>query len=195
MTSKLSVILLGIFAEREIGAYELIKLLEEHGTMEFYPMGESTIYAAVKKLEKQGLITGEKIPQDTAPPKTIYKITEKGEEQLKQQVGEFLNKWLEDGGEFEIGLLLSSKLRKDEVLKRLKNKLLKLEKIYFDLRKKILSLEQNRSTSNFSIIAVHKHRLHLIEAERKTINELIKELNIHKGKRSAKSFYDLRTTS
>lgn len=194
MISKLSAILLGVFAEKELSAYELIKLLDDYNTSRFYPIGESTVYSTVKKLEKQGLITGKIIKQEKLPSKTVYAITEKGIEELHETISSYLDKWLQDGGEFEIGMLLSGRLRKDEIMKKLKHKLHELEKLYFELRKIILVLEQNRNSTNFTTIAVLKHRKHLIEAERKTINELIKEFNIQRGKRTSKYFYDLRIT-
>ncbi len=192
MLTKISTILLGIFAEKEISAYDLLKLLQEHETIKYYPMGESSIYAAVKKLEKDGLISGNTFEQEKLPSKKVFKITAKGEERLNATISSYLDKWLQDGGEFEIGILLLNRLKKDEIMIKLKNKLHELEKLYYELKKTILRLEQNRSSIPFTTIAVLKHRRHIIEAERKTINELIKEINIHRGRRSAKSFYDLR---
>ncbi len=191
MLSKMSAILLGIFAEKELSAYELLKLLQENETMNYYPMGESSVYAAVKKLEKDGMIEGVVVEQEKMPSKKVFKITEKGNEELNNSALSYLDMLVKDGGEFEVGVLLLNRLKKDEIMKKLKNKLHELEKLYFDLKKTILFLEQNRSLP-FTTIAVLKHRRHLIEAERKTINELIRELNTQRGRRSAKSFYDFR---
>ena len=192
MLSKISTILLGIFAEKEIAAYDLIKLLQEHNTLDYYPMGESSVYAAVKKLEKEGLITGELVENEKLPAKKVFRITDKGSEELNSTISAYLDKWIQDGGEFEVGILLLNRLKKEEIMKKLKNKLHELEKLYYELKKTILRLEQNRVNIPFTTIAVLKHRRHIIEAERKTINELIREMNTMRGRRTAKSFYDLR---
>ncbi len=192
MLSKIAAILLGVFSEKELSAYELTKLLEEYETTNYFPIGDSSVYATVKKLEMKEYIEGRIIQGDKSPSKTKFKITEKGKAELDKTISQYLDKLIKNGGEFEIGILLLNRLKKDEIMKKLKNKLHQLEKTYYDLKRIILRLEQNRSNVSFTTIAVLKHRRHIVEAERKTVNELIKLMNIQQGRRSAKNFYDLR---
>jgi hypothetical protein len=69
-------------------------------------------------------------------------------------------------------------LSKADILQKLKKKLERLENISYNIRKQILTFEMDPSRVAFTSLAMLKHRMHLIEAEMKTLRELIKELNI-----------------
>ncbi len=86
-----------------------------------------------------------------------------------------------DTSRFDIAILLMHNLDSNEIQKRLKKKLEMLESNYYDIRKQLLSLEIERHKVGFTTIAMLKHRLHKIEAEIKTIKEIIKELNTTKN--------------
>jgi predicted RNA-binding protein len=69
-------------------------------------------------------------------------------------------------------------LSKPEILIKLKKKLERLESNSYTIRKQILSFEMDSTKVAFTSLSMLKHRMHLIEAELKTIRELIKELNV-----------------
>jgi hypothetical protein len=48
----------------------------------------------------------------------------------------------------------------------------------YNIRKQVLNFEMDPSRVAFTSLTMLKHRMHLLEAEMKTIRELIKELNV-----------------
>ncbi|MBZ0182047.1 MAG: helix-turn-helix transcriptional regulator [Melioribacteraceae bacterium] len=178
---KLSTLILGILAEQEISPYQLNKLLKDLDTKKWFPIAESTVYATVTKLKSKGLIEGRKERLGKLPERTIYRITTKGEEEFKSAVSNYFDRMDSDTSRFDIAILLMHNLDSNEIQKRLKKKLEMLESNYYDIRKQLLSLEIERHKVGFTTIAMLKHRLHKIEAEIKTIKEIIKELNTTKN--------------
>ena len=80
MLSKLALLLLGFIAERPLNPYEIKKLFAHLNVDRWFPIGSSSIYAAIKALVKKDYVAGEKIKSCNMPEKTIYSITAKGGE-------------------------------------------------------------------------------------------------------------------
>jgi DNA-binding PadR family transcriptional regulator len=178
MLSKLAALILGIVSERERNPYEITKMLEQLNTRKFLPLADSTVYATINNLKKQGLITGRTERTGNLPEKTIYSVTPEGEFEFHESITCFLEDDLTSPSNFDIGILLMHNLSKPEILMKLKKKLERLEGNSYTIRKQILSFEMDSSKVAFTSLSMLKHRMHLIEAELKTIRELIKELNV-----------------
>lgn len=191
MLSKLAALILGILAERERNPYEITKMLEELNTKKWLPVADSTIYATINNLKKLELIDGRTERTGNLPEKTIYAITQLGEEQLRVSITSFLEEDASSIAEFDIGILLMYNLSKPEILQKLKKKLERLESNIYGIRKQIIALEMDPGKIAFTSLSMLKHRFHLLEAESKTIRELIKELNIRQSI-SDLSPFDLR---
>jgi DNA-binding PadR family transcriptional regulator len=195
MLSKLSVLMLGIISEREINPYEVTKMLEELQLKKWLPLADSTVYVTINNLKKQGLILGRCERTGNLPEKTIYSITPEGENELQHSVTSFLeDDDLTGPSNFDIGILLMYNLSKPEILFKLKKKLERLESTSYNARKQILNLEMDPGRIAFTSLTMLKHKMHLIEAEMKTIIELIKELNVRMNV-SDLSPFDLRMLS
>ena len=195
MLSKLSVLMLGIISEREINPYEVTKMLEELQLKKWLPLADSTVYVTINNLKKQGLILGRCERNGNLPEKTIYSITPEGEYELQRSVTSFLeDDDLTGPSNFDIGILLMYNLSKPEILFKLKKKLERLESTSYNARKQILNLEMDPGRIAFTSLTMLKHKMHLIEAEMKTIRELIKELNVRMNV-SDLSPFDLRMLS
>ncbi len=178
MLSKLATLILGIIAERERNPYDVIKMLSELQTKKWLPLADSTVYATINNLKKRNLIAGRMEKSGNLPERTIYSITAEGEYELQFSITSFLEEDASISSGFDIGVLLMYNLSKPEILIKLKKKLERLESNSYNLRKQILNLEMDASKVAFTSLAMLKHRMHLIEAEMKTIRELIKELNV-----------------
>lgn len=178
MLSKLATLILGILSEHERSPYEITKMLEYLQTKKWLPLADSTVYATINNLKKRGLITGRIEKNGNLPEKTIYNITPEGEFELQESITAFLSEDNYQTSHFDIGILLMHNLSKSEILIKLKKKLERLESTAFDIRKQIFAFERDTGKIAFSSLAMLKHRLHINEAEIKTIKELIKELNI-----------------
>jgi len=192
MLSKSSVIILGFLHEGDKNPYEIVRLYKELGMSRWFKIAESTIYAAVSKLEEKGFIKGKTVEQDALPQKTIYSITPEGETELKRAVLYYLDEWGSETSKFEIGILLIDTLSKDEILKKLKKKLGELDKTFYEVKRHILNLERSSPPVPFSTMAVFKHKYHTLDAERKTINDLIRVLNTRRGRKPNRTAFDLR---
>ncbi|MHB8906248.1 MAG: PadR family transcriptional regulator [Melioribacteraceae bacterium] len=178
MLSKLAALILGVVSERERNPYEITKMLEQLNTRKLLPLADSTVYATINNLKKQGFITGRTERNGNLPEKTIYSITPEGEFEFHESITSFLEDDVNSPSNFDIGILLMHNLSKPEILIKLKKKLERLESNSYTIRKQILSFEMDSTKVAFTSLSMLKHRMHLIEAELKTIRELIKELNV-----------------
>jgi DNA-binding PadR family transcriptional regulator len=191
MLSKLATLILGILAERERNPYDITKMLTELQTKKWLPLADSTVYATINNLKKKELIIGRSEKLSNLPEKTIYSISPEGEYELHSSITAYLEEDSTSTSGFDIGILLMYNLSKPEVMLKLKKKLERLEANSYNIRKQILNLEMDQSKVAFTSLAMLKHRNHLIEADLKTIRELIKELNIRQNI-SELSPFDLR---
>lgn len=178
MLSKLATLILGILSEKERNPYEITKMLEYLNTKKWLPLADSTVYATINNLKKRGLISGRIEKSGNLPEKTIYNITPEGEFELQESITGFLSEDNYQPTNFDIGILLMNNLSKAEILIKLKKKLERLEASAFDIRKQVFAFERDSNKIAFTSLSMLKHRLHISEAEIKTIKELIKELNI-----------------
>jgi DNA-binding PadR family transcriptional regulator len=191
MLSKLATLILGVLAEKERNPYEITKMLNDLHTRKLLPLADSTVYATINNLKKKNLITGRQERSGNQPEKTIYNITPEGEFELHASVTSFLEEDSSFSSGFDIGILLMYNLSKPEILLKLKKKLERLESNSYAVRRQVLSLEMDISKIAFTSLTMLKHRLHLMEAEIKTVKELIRELNIRQSI-SELSAFDLR---
>ena len=178
MLSKLATLILGILSEREHNPYEITKMLEKLNTRKWLPLADSTVYATINNLKKNGLILGRQERSGNLPEKTIYNITPEGEFELHSSITSFLEDDSTSSSNFDIGILLMYNLSKPEIMMKLKKKIERLENFSYNIRKQILSFEMEPSKVAFTSLTMLKHRMHITEAEMKTIRELIKELNV-----------------
>ena len=177
MLSKLATLILGILSERERNPYEITKMLSVLQTKKWLPMADSTVYATINNLKKKGLILGRTEKDGNLPEKTIYSITNDGESELQQTITSFLEEDSSISSGFDIGILLMHNLSKQEVQIKLKKKLERLESSFYVIRKQILGFEMDTQKIAFTALSMLKHRQHLVEAEIKTVKELIRDLN------------------
>lgn len=193
MLSKLATLILGILSEKERNPYDITKMLSEMNTRKWLPLADSTVYATINNLKKNGLINGRQERSGNLPEKTIYNITSEGEFELHNSITTYLEEDASTSTGFDIGILLMHNLSKPEILMKLKKKLERLEANAYTIRKQIFNFEMDPTRIAFTSLAMLKHRLHLMEAEIKTVKELIKELNIRTDI-SELSPFDMRMT-
>ena len=72
---------LELIKKEDTYAYEISKQLEELG---FGEVSEGTIYPIILRLQKNKLIFGEKRPSPSGPERKYYKLTQEGQEYLKE---------------------------------------------------------------------------------------------------------------
>ena len=177
MLSKISTLILGVLFEKERNPYEITKMLNNLNLRKCLNIADSTVYATINTLKRQGLIKGETIKEGNFPEKTIYSITAEGEFELNNTISNYLEENDPDGSKFDIALILLHHLSKDEVLQKLKIKLENLESSTYEIKTQIINLERERTIA-FTGLLLLKHRLYMAETEIRTIKEIIREFNI-----------------
>ena len=78
------ILCLGVLADGEASGYEIKKQMEEGPLAHFYRAGFGSIYPALNKLDKEGLVTCTEMAQEKRPGKKIYRITERGKEAFRE---------------------------------------------------------------------------------------------------------------
>lgn len=81
-------VILGLLAIRGgLSGYQINDIVRNQ-LNHFYDGGYGMIYPTLKKLEKEGLVTKEKVTQDEKPNKNIFYITDTGKKEFSLIVNE-----------------------------------------------------------------------------------------------------------
>lgn len=81
--------ILGLLAADARHGYELLDCFRDPAQLgEVWNLSTSQLYAVLKRLDQQGLITGRQIQSDNAPTRTEYRLTDAGIERLKRWLDE-----------------------------------------------------------------------------------------------------------
>jgi DNA-binding PadR family transcriptional regulator len=81
--------ILGMIAVHGRHGYQLIDQFQNPNILgEIWKMSTSQIYAVLKRLEAQDMITGQVLESDTAPSRTEYGLTAKGQDRLERWLDE-----------------------------------------------------------------------------------------------------------
>lgn len=76
---------LGVLSHQEASGYDIRQYFEE-ALSTFQQTSFGSIYPALAKLEEQGWVTSRVEPQDKRPDKTMYRITQAGQDELQRQL-------------------------------------------------------------------------------------------------------------
>ena len=77
----MGLLLLGLIAQREMYGYELVAELRRQ-TDAVVDLPEGTVYPALRRLERQGLIAGRWVELPDTPRRRYYALTQHGERAL-----------------------------------------------------------------------------------------------------------------
>lgn len=123
MLSKPATLLLGIIYEKPLNAYEITKLLAYMNIKWWFNIADSTVYTTLKNLEKRNFIKGTIERIGNMPDRTIYSLTEKGKDELKETIKESILQFSYDTNIFTIAAfnmdILETEERKELLEKRL----------------------------------------------------------------------------
>lgn len=78
-----SLLLLGLLGEREMYGYELVAELRAR-TEALIDLPEGTVYPALRRLERDGLVAGRWVEVDGSPRRRYYALTAAGERALAE---------------------------------------------------------------------------------------------------------------
>lgn len=135
MLSKATTLLLGIIYDKPLNAYEITKLLNYMNIQWWFYIADSTVYTTLKNLEKRELITGTVEKVRNMPDRTIYSLTEKGQNELKDTIRKSIVQFHYDTNIFTIAAFLINILEDEEAIKLLKERLQILQSYLDGIRK------------------------------------------------------------
>lgn len=173
--SKVSTLILGIIAEKPVNPYEITKLLERIQVKDWFSVASSSVYVTIKKLDKQGHISGKNIKEGNMPEKTVYTVTKKGKKALSYTITEFLLNNELDPVKFNIACVMICHLEKDYAMNVLKRRLLFLNG-YENGIKEHYSYEKDEHLIPYPGLTIIRNNIYLVEAEIRITEELIKEV-------------------
>ena len=173
MLSKIALLVLSCIAEKPLNPYQLKKLFAHLNLARWFPMADSSMYAAIKTLVKNGYIAGTKARSGNMPEKTIYTITSEGQHALERNLLAHLHEHEHIVSEFDVTMLFLCHLPKDAALQTLHKRrdfamreIAGQQQAHDNLRGKIPEL---------GLINI-RHSMYKREAELKTVTELIELL-------------------
>jgi|WetSurMetagenome_2_1015567.scaffolds.fasta_scaffold175584_2 DNA-binding PadR family transcriptional regulator len=172
MLSKINTILLGLIAQKPLNPYEIQNILNKINIRNWFPIAESSVYSGIRSLHEKGWIQGEPSKESNMPEKTIYYLTEKGSEELKNSIEGYISNLDLDLVAFSIGIYFMCLLNKDDVTIILNIKLKSLGRETLSLKKQ---LDENSHPAIAKLMI--KHRIYLNYSETRTIREILEKMD------------------
>jgi DNA-binding PadR family transcriptional regulator len=94
-------VLLSLLRERPMHPYEMQRLIRQRGKDEQLDLKRGSLYHAIERLERSGLIEPVETEREgRRPERTIYRITESGVEELLEWLRDLLSRPTRDANEF-----------------------------------------------------------------------------------------------
>lgn len=168
-------VILGLLSTRGgLTGYQINEIVREQ-LNHFYDGGYGMIYPTLKKLEKEGLVTKEKVTQDEKPNKNIFHITEEGKEQFNIVVNEATEPEVFKS-DFLLKLYFGDSLDEKKKIQFLHEELARKQESVKSLQTNLLNWQTNGMTEyqKFTVDYGIAHYNAAIEIIEKTIAELEK---------------------
>jgi len=176
VSSPLALSILTLLDERPMHPYEMASTMRDRHQDEFIRLNFGTLYHTVDVLERDGwIVSVEREKEGRRPERTIYKISDSGREVLQRSLGELLRKPKREYPNFVAGLMFMHHIGKVEAASHLRERAelldaqtAKFEHVYAELR--------TQGLTRLSLIEV-EHKIAMLDAERKWVRKLEKEIN------------------
>src|SRR5581483_4860669 len=118
------IVLLGLLAQRAMHGYAVLRTMDERRMDQWVDIKPASIYAALQRLEREGLIeaTGE-TRSGRRPPATIYRTTAAGVEELRRLLRQAWTQIVCHASPVDVALSFHQLLDADEVVALLETRL------------------------------------------------------------------------
>jgi DNA-binding PadR family transcriptional regulator len=164
---------MGLLWKKPMNPYELTKLAELNVIQEWFPLTAQSIYTTIKNLERKKYITGEVVQEGNMPPKTVYSLTQIGEEKLLSDLLMGLESYEAGATDFGISIFHIGLLKQDDALKYAQKR---LDNLYALLSKAQKRLDSNISHVPFNFKTMLTYNIYRIENEIKITKQLVEEI-------------------
>lgn len=88
MVSKVEVAVLGSLAEEPLHGYDLLVRMRQRGMERWAEVGKASVYQALQRLDRQGLVVGKDHEGTEGPDRRVYRITRTGRDRLRAGLAE-----------------------------------------------------------------------------------------------------------
>jgi DNA-binding PadR family transcriptional regulator len=88
--SRVDLVVLGLLSEQPMHGYKIVGFFTKRGLSFWTRVKTASVYKALQRLEKQGLIIGEMKQEDNNPPKKVFTITPAGKEKFLSILRDYL---------------------------------------------------------------------------------------------------------
>lgn len=179
MLSKSATMLLGLIDKKPVNAYEIIKILESMNVKWWYNIADSTVYATLRTLDKKGYIVGASEKNGNMPFRTVYSISDKGKEELRDTLKKSILSFDYDTNTFSIAAFFLDFFDIEEQVMLLKKRIEILEKYIEGIEKWMLN-PNDKTTPIHHVITVER-MASLAKAELCGTNKLLELIKANLG--------------
>jgi DNA-binding PadR family transcriptional regulator len=173
--STLALSILELLDERPMHPYELASTMRERHQDEFIRLNFGSLYHTVEVLERNGwIVPTEREKEGRRPERTIYKLTSAGRDVLVRVVSDILAQPRREYPHFAAGLMFMHHLEAPQAAEHLRNRAAALKALTEKLVRIMGELRAD-GVSRLSLIEL-EHKIAMLEAERKWVNNLEKEI-------------------
>jgi DNA-binding PadR family transcriptional regulator len=129
--------ILGLLKQQDAHGYELKKKLEEWGMENWANLNWSSVYHALRQMEKEGLIEKKKVVENhNRPAKAVYSILESGKQEFFRLLRETSTLVAVEKNPIYIALMYLHELPDDEKVDLLTQRLTKLQHLQKQVERK-----------------------------------------------------------
>lgn len=171
---KYDLIVMGFLLDRPMHGYEINRQVKWHQMDSWAQIKYPMIYMALRKLEKQGMITNARIEREgLMPERRIYRLTTKGERHLAKLVEKSLLDQNLTGDMSNLGYFFIFALNKDDAMECLNRRKKICERTIRSLHKRREEVRDRTPINRFLVIEkdVDRFKSELLHL-RKMINKL-----------------------
>lgn len=165
-------ILLGLLADKPCHGYEIKKKIKEILTI-FAGVDVTSIYYPLTVLEKKGFLTRRSDRQGRRPQRFIYELTPKGRSRFKQLLTKSLLDFKRPQFSLDVSLYFLDNIPADIVRRRLRARMMLLEKLARRLKQTIETLSLPQGSTSVRIL---EHNMQMVEAESRFLASLMETL-------------------
>lgn len=163
-------LLLGLLKESPKHGYEIKKKIKEILSL-FVGIDLKSIYYPLRLLEKSGLVTKRSSKAGRRPKRLVYALTPKGETRFKELLTQSLLNFKRPQFSLDLSLYFLNYLKASTLKRRLRARIVVLERLSRSLRQMVSSRRKKRP---YSLVYILEHDLEMVETEAKFLTRLIK---------------------
>lgn len=175
VSNPLALAVLSCLSERPMHPYEISTTLRSRGKEQSIKLNYGSLYSVVEALQKHGLVTArETVREGRRPERTVYEITEAGQNEMEDWLAELLSTPVRDFTSLEAGLSLMGGLPPDEVARLLTER---AERLRLELRSLDAMLAGVADMGVPEVFAVESHfRRAMLAAELDFVERLASDI-------------------